>query len=179
MMRRLLAIIIAASCLLAATNPALTIGYDRKYLVVLRDGRAVGLCSGEASRVMGRRPVTAPALAVRIDGDKATFKEETGLVTMGTGCKSIAPSPIPRGTILVVDKLRSYGSDHFSIEAVTEPREGTLPGNDGKKEIGEPGIIRLIFTGKSPGVIMSAVEQWMRPFDSAREAREFSLTLAK
>lgn len=163
----------------ASDKDALKNRYDKKFLVVLREGLAVGLCSSPTRMPLGIEP---PTLPVKVSGDAASYREETGFRTMGSGCASIAPEPVSKGEILLVKRVWSHG-DHFNIVVVSQPREVERTAGAAyelKRKRTEVGFADLAFQSsnlKDADGVIALIDRWVKPFDDVADARIFAKTI--
>ena len=65
--------------------------YKGKYLLVLREGLAVGVCEGLPAVPAGN------SFDVRVTGDSVDFARQAGAGTGITGCGEMLPEPLHKG----------------------------------------------------------------------------------
>ncbi len=173
-------VLLAGARIILAQKNELKTRYDKKILVVLREGLAVGLCSAPSRG--GGPAIQPPELPVTIEGEAARFHEETGLRAMGTGCASIAPEPLLKGELLLVRRI--WFHDGVQIEVASQPHHvERTPGAayEIKRSHSEIGLAQLHFKSLSEKDAMSstaAISLWVRPFDSIADAAKFAAELS-
>jgi hypothetical protein len=152
--------------------------YEKKFAVAIREGLAVGLCSA----LNPRSPVVAhPILPVQIEGGSAVFHEETGIHAMGTGCVSVAPDPVAKGEMLLIQRI--WFHDGIHMEILSQPREVERTMGAAfelKRRRTELGLADLHFKGvneKDASSVISEIGAWIRAFDSKADAAAFAASL--
>jgi hypothetical protein len=150
--------------------------YKGKYLVVLREGLAVGMCADLPETPLGI------ALDVRISSESVEFQPQTGAGAGITGCGEIIPEPLHKGEIVFArfTWFRRLRGGYFTITVQNvlahqvKRREGAS-----RHEHLKYGRADLIFEtsdGKDYDAVGSLVEKWLRPFDTRAEAAHFGNT---
>lgn len=150
--------------------------YKGKYLVVLREGLAVGMCAD--------LPETPPgnALDVTIAGESVEFHPQTGFSAGMTGCGELIPEPLHKGEIVFAKFtwFRRLKGGYFTITVQNlaahqvKRREGAS-----RHEHLKYGRADLIFEpsdAKDNDAVAALVEMWLRPFDTRAEAARFGNT---
>jgi len=179
--RRWVAIVILVACSVCAfakdrATGELAQSYKGKFLVVMRDGLAVGTCEGyRPSPVSERVP---PTLHVEIDGDKVEYHAQTGITTQAHGCAAILPEPLLKGEVLYVRGVSTRGeslmlwAETLSLHQVDAERAH-------ERSHMEQGAAEFRFKiPKSAGVYYTQhlVETWLKPFDTRAQAAQFGNT---
>lgn len=98
-----LIIVCSANHLSAQAKKTVEDEYRKKFIVVLRDGLAVGLC-GEPRADWTTPP--KPVLTVTIDKGSAEYHEQHGSSVSMSGCTSVIPEPIRKGEVLKVESAK-------------------------------------------------------------------------
>jgi hypothetical protein len=145
--------------------------YSRRFLVVMREGLAVGVCSAP---VAGPR-VAPPELAVRISGDRSDYQLQSGATAMFSACREVVPEPLRRGEVLKASRAWAHGDTlHISVQNVSPHAVERVRGRSF-----ETGFADLRFALSKPKDLTSSadeIERWVKPFDSAEEAAKFGNT---
>src|SRR5690349_24244666 len=100
------------------TKRELAQGYKGKFLVVLREGLAVGACANHTG-TRGLFGTKMPELGVKITEDRAEYHEQTGFSAMSDECGAIMPEPLHKGEVLKVDSVYFRYGHNFAIVADT------------------------------------------------------------
>jgi len=162
--------------LFAADKRELEERYKGKYLVVLRDGLAVGMCADLPGVPPGN------ALDVRITFESVEFSPQAGVGTGMTGCGEIIPEPLHKGEIVFARYtwFRRLKGGFFTITVQTVSAHQVKRGGGGSRhESLKSGKADLIFeTGdtKDYDSIASLVDKWVRPFDTRAAAAQYGNT---
>ena len=150
--------------------------YKGKYLVVLREGLAVGVCAGLPGTPAGN------ALDVRITGESVEFQPQTGTSAGITGCGEIIPEPLHKGEIVFARfawfRRLKGGSFTITVQNVAPHQVKRVAGNSRHEHL-KYGRANLIFeTGDAKDYVGTAslVEMWLRPFDTRAEAAQHGNT---
>ena len=158
--------------LFAADKKELEERYKGKYLLVLREGLAVGMCEGRPEVPSGT------ALDVRITGDTVEFGRQASVGTGMTGCGEIIPEPLHKGEIVFAKYtwFRRLKGGYFTItvETVTPhqvKRSERASRHEGLK-FGKADLIFETRDAKDYDAVASMVETWLRPFDTRSEAAQ-------
>ena len=162
--------------LLAADKKELEERYKGKYLLVLREGLAVGMCEGRPEVPSGT------ALDVRITGDTAEFGRQASAGTGMTGCGEIIPEPLHKGEIVFAKYtwFRRLKGGYFTItvETVTPHQvrgSERVSRHEGLK-FGKADLIFETSDAKDYDAVASMVERWVRPFDTRSDAAQHGNT---
>jgi hypothetical protein len=150
--------------------------YKGKYLLVLREGLAVGVCEGRPEVPSGT------ALEVRITGDSVEFGAQAGAGTGITGCGEMIPEPLHKGEIVFARYtwFRRLRGGYFTITVQTvTPHQ--VKGSEGasrheRTKFGKADLIFETSDTKDYVDIASQVERWLRPFDTRAEAAHYGNT---
>lgn len=165
--------------LLPITKQELAQRYKGKFLVVLRDGLAVGACANHAV-ARGLFGTNMPGLAVRITEDKAEYHEQTGFSAMTDECGAILPEPLHKGEVLKVDSVYLRYGHNFTIAVDTLSPHAVERGvgayGHQSFEQGRADLIFLVSNHKDFDAAVALVETWVRVFDSQDEAAKFGNT---
>ena len=150
--------------------------YKGKYLLVLREGLAVGVCEGRPEVPSGT------ALDVRISGDSVEFGRQASAGTGLTGCGEMIPEPLHKGEIVLARYtwFRRLRGGYFTItvETVTphQARRNEHASRHGGLKIGKADLIFETNDAKDYDAAASMVETWLRPFDTRSEAAQYGNT---
>jgi len=150
--------------------------YKGKYLVVLGDGLAVGVCAN-----LTEMPV-ANALEVKISSESVDFHPQGGIGSGMTGCGEIIPEALHKGEIVFArfTWFRRRQGDYFTITVENlSPHQVTRGEGASQHEHPEYGRAEFIFETsdtKDYDAIASLVEKWLRPFDTRAEAAQYGNT---
>ena len=162
--------------LFAADKKELEERYKGKYLLVLREGLAVGICEGRPEVPSGT------GLDVRIAGDAVEFGREASLGTGMTGCGEIIPEPLHKGEIVFAKYtwFRRLKGGYFTItvETVTphQVRRSERASRQEHLKLGKADLIFETSDAKDYNAAASMVETWLRPFDTRSEAAQYGNT---
>jgi hypothetical protein len=160
----------------ATDKKDLTERYKGKYLVVLRQGLAVGMCADLAEIPLGN------ALDVTITGESAEFYPQTGASAGMTGCGEIIPEPLHKGEIVFAKFtwFRRLRGGYFTITVENlAPHQVKRGGGASRHEHLKYGRADLIFETSDPkdyDAVASLVEKWLKPFDTRAEAAQYGNT---
>lgn len=154
--------------------------YKENYLVVLRDGLSVGICS--TGKIWRFRPVI-----IFIDGDRIEFDKLIGIGKLGgrmgesgymadNGCGGFVPEALQKGEILHV-KTTHVADDDFSLTVETvSPHSITRGRGANEHESHEIGKAEIHFPyptkrGYDEGVAIA--DKWFKPLDTLEAAASF------
>ena len=173
-----LAVLLLSLCLplFATDKKDLIERYKAKYLVVLRQGLAVGTCADLPEIPLGN------ALDVRITGESAEFYPQTGASAGVTGCGEIIPEPLHKGEIVLAKFtwFRRLRGGYFTITVENlVPHQVKRGREESRHEHLKYGRANLIFETSDPkdyDAVASLVEKWLKPFDTRAEAAHFGNT---
>jgi hypothetical protein len=160
----------------ATDKKDLTERYKGKYLVVLRQGLAVGTCVDLVEIPLGN------ALDVTINGESVEFHPQTGASVGVTGCQEIIPEPLHRGEIVFAKFtwFRRLRGGYFTITVENlAPHQVKRGRSESRHEHLKYGRADLIFETSDPkdyDAVASLVEKWIRPFNTRTEAAQFGNT---
>jgi hypothetical protein len=150
--------------------------YKGKYLVVLQEGLAVGVCADLPTVPSGI------AFDVRITGESAEFSPQTGASAGMTGCGEIIPEPLHKGEIVFARYtwFRRLKGGFFTITVQTvSPHQVKRSEGASRHEHLKYGKADLIFETsdtKDYDAVAALVEKWVRPFDTRAEAAQYGNT---
>jgi hypothetical protein len=150
--------------------------YKGKYLVVLRDGLAVGMCAD----LPGAPP--GIALDVRIVGDSVDFGPQGGVAAGITGCGDIVPEPLHKGEIVFAKytwfRRMKGGFFTITVQSVTphQVKRGEGKSRHERLKYGKADLIFEAGDNKDYDAIAALVEKWVRPFDTRAEAAQHGNT---
>jgi hypothetical protein len=173
-----LAVLLLSLCLpvFATDKKDLTERYKGKYLVVLREGLAVGMCSDLPEIPSGN------ALDVTITGEAVDFYPQTSATAAMTGCGEIIPEPLHKGEIVLAKFtwFRRLRGGYFTITVQNlAPHQVKGGGDASRHEHLKYGRADLIFEtsdAKDYDSVAALVEKWLKPFDTRAEAAQFGNT---
>jgi hypothetical protein len=173
-----LTLLLLSLCLpaFATDKNDLTDRYKGKYLVVLRDGLAVGMCAD--------LPETPPgnALDVIITGESAEFHPQTGASAGITGCGEIIPEPLHKGEVVLArfTWFRRLRGGYFTITvqnfAPHQVKRGRGPSRHEHLKYGRADLIFETSDPEDYDAVAALVEKWLRPFNTRAEAAQFGNT---
>jgi hypothetical protein len=173
-----LAVLLLPLCLpvFATDKKDLSERYKGKYLVVLREGLAVGMCADLPEIPLGN------ALDVRITGESAESRPQTGMSAAMTGCGGIIPEPLHKGEVVLArfTWFRRLRGGYFTItvENLSAHQVERGVGTSGHQRL-KYGRANLIFEtddAKDYDSVASLVEKWLKPFDTHAAAAQFGNT---
>jgi hypothetical protein len=150
--------------------------YKGKYLVVLREGLAVGMCADLPEVPLGN------ALDVGITGESVEFHPQTGTTAAMTGCGEIIPEPLHKGEIVLArfTWFRRLKGGYFTITVQNvSAHQVKARGGAPRHEHLKYGRANLIFEtddAKDYDSVASLVEEWLKPFQTRAEAAQFGNT---
>jgi hypothetical protein len=150
--------------------------YKGKYLVVLREGLAVGVCPYLPAIPSGN------ALEVRIAGESVEFHPQTGTSAAVTGCGEIVPRPLHKGEIVFArfTWFRRLRGGYFTITVQNlTPHQVKRRRGASRHERLKYGRADLIFEtrdAKDYDAVASLVEKWVKPFPTRAAAAQFGNT---
>jgi hypothetical protein len=150
--------------------------YKGKYLVVLREGLAVGMCADLPEVPLGN------ALDVRIIGESVGFYPQTGTSAAMTRCGVIIPEPLHKGEIVFARFawFRRLRGGYFTITVQNlTPHQVKRSESGSRHEHVKYGRANLIFETSEPknyAAVASIVEKWLKPFNTRTEAAQFGNT---
>jgi hypothetical protein len=176
--------------LLALDRDELIDRYNKKFVVVLRDGLAIGICSvrdrrfGDVApplrdRRFGDVAPPLPTLAVRIVGGEAEYHEQTGTSASIAQCESVVPEPLRPGEVLQVRKAWLRGKEFWLWVVNVSPHQierGIGAFSHGRLERGAAELRFQLDNPKDYDSAVAIVDAWLRTFSSAEEAAEFGNT---
>lgn len=167
--------ILAASAGFAFDKKTTEQRYTGKYLVVLREQLAVGIC-GDAPDVEFR-----PVLVV-IDGDHVKFDKKTralkfaGVMSDGTICHNWLPESLHHGEVLRVKSV-VVQDDNFALTVETiSPHSITRGQGENQHGSRETGVAEIHFQYPAKRDYDAAVanaDKWVKPFDTLEAAEQF------
>jgi hypothetical protein len=183
-----LLLLLSALAASAIEKAELQAAYKGKYVVVLRDGLAVGTCARHPETGRGFLGVKVPkaSLAVHIDGKKAEYRDQVdpwyvaAVDIHETGCGLVMPEPLHRGEVLHIEAVGFYRSRYFiiSVENVaphqTERGMGALAHRS--FETARASLIFTTSTPKNLDSVAADIALWLKPFETADAAAQFGNT---
>lgn len=153
--------------------------YKGKYLVVLRDGLAVGTCGEHPADTGFHGHATTLPLRVKITGDTANYKPDAGFGAGLTGCGEMIPDPIHKGEVL---RVRSVGFHKGGLMIIAE----TVNAHQVDRGVGafghqsyEQAAAELVFMDCDPSdtdACQAHVDRWVKVFETSDEAANFGNT---
>jgi hypothetical protein len=167
---------------LALDKKDLQAEYHKKFVVVLKDGLAVGVCAARRQALLrtgmgGNAPVSMP---VWITKSGATYKAGTGIGAGFSGCRELVPQSIRKGEVLAVDRTFFYrGRDFTLVVADLSPGEIEVRPKSSRRRAYERGTAEFRFKvedAKDYDAIAALVAQWVKVFDSKEAAAQFANT---
>ncbi len=166
----------------AQTKSQLKERYDKKFLVVLRDGLAVGICEHTPYNTARHRYLyTGSPLTVRLTGDQAEYHTQAGVrASLDFACGKIIPQPLHRGEVLRVRRVSPHGEEfRINVEAIF--RRDVAPGRKAQDEHEkywvEDADLRFVGKADAPDATAALVDKWVKVFDTPDEAAKFGNTI--
>ena len=154
----------------------LTERYKGKFLLVLREGLAVGTCEGSPGVPAGN------ALEVRINPDSVEFGQQANAGTGITGCDEIIPEALHKGEIVFAKYtwFRRLKGGYFTITVLTvtphQVKGGERASRHERLKYGKADLIFETSDAKDYDAVAALVETWLRPFDTRAEAAQYGNT---
>jgi hypothetical protein len=150
--------------------------YRDKFVVVMREGLAIGVCEGHPAE-RGLFGENVPSATITVDGDQADVRGHDLMAPKG--CGRITTEPVRKGEVLAVRHVAIHsGQLMMNVENVSphaiERGVGVL-----RHETFERGSAFIKFrlpSGKDYDTALAVIEGWMKPFDSQEEAAKFGNT---
>ncbi len=175
------------ACLIAAllgppgrketTKDVLKHTYDHKYLVVLREGLAVGVCARRA-REGYSSSTDLPKIIVYISGNSVQLESPGKFsLLMPENCETVAPSPIHSGQILVVKGSHVVGGElRLSVETVSINESRPVnPLFRSDSEANRAAEFRFkLRDADNYSECVRQVEGWVKVFASPQDAESFN-----
>jgi hypothetical protein len=152
--------------------------YKGKFVVVLREGLAVGICARQ--RVAG--PLTghqmAVPLAVRISGKTADYKTSAGVAAGLLGCDEIVPEPVHKGEVLQVKDIHLSKRGMGMVVDTVSPHQISRGVGAFAHQTYEQGEASLGFMdcGGPTEECQAQIEKWLKVFETQDEAAKFGNT---
>jgi len=173
-----LAVVLLPLCLpvFATDKKDLSERYKGKYLVVLREGLAVGMCADLPEIPLGN------ALDVIITGESAESHPQTGVSAGMTGCGEIIPEPLHKGEVVLVRStwFRRLRGGYFTITvenlSAHQVKWGVGARAHQHLKYGRANLIFETDEAKDYDSVASLVEKWLKPFDTHAAAAQFGNT---
>lgn len=177
-------LVLSSAPLIALDKKELSERYKGKYLVVMRDGLAVGICgehsANDRSDIYSNPAGTIPpALKVKVSGDTADYKRDAGFGATLSGCGEVIPEPLHKGEVVRV-LSDGFHKGMFLIEV------GTISAHQVDRGVGalehssyEQAWANLWFTDCTPDgadTCQAKVEKWVKVFDTQDDAAKFGNT---
>jgi hypothetical protein len=161
--------LVAVALLLALPRPGidrreLEKRYDHKYLVVQREGIAVGVCATEPQAVYQ---------GVRIDGDQVKLEDRYNFF-----CNVVTPEPIHTGEVVkVIDHPLIYsGALELKVQSVSPHAvtRGIAANEHESPEVGKAEIHFKLPVKKDYDGLGAIIDRWLKAFDTLDEAAAFA-----
>jgi len=164
-----LILVLSPLALSAAEKEALNKRYSGRFLVVMKEGLAVGICNVPAGQ---RRPLAPSDLLVRIAAGRSDYQAQSGASATASGCSTVEPEPLEKGEVLKVKRVYSRGDEfHILVQNVSPHR---VEGEAGTSlEIGFADLRFKLSEPKDLEASAGEIEKWVKPFQSAEEAAKF------
>jgi hypothetical protein len=143
--------------------------YNHKYMVVLKPGLAVGLCSEGSFGV---------SLMVKVESERTDYSNQGWHLPGCTG-ERVQPGPLHPGEVLYVFKAVPFGGELKLNVRNVSPHAVTRGVGAFQHESLEKGAAELRFKLPDRSDFSSAdpiVEQWLKPFNSQEQAAQFGNT---
>jgi len=153
--------------------------YRKKFVVVLREGLAVGICSSRSGPAgnYGGIAFAFPYLSITVTGNEAKFKL-FGLTD--PTCGTVIEEPVHKGEVLKITKA-SLHDERLSLEVETVNPHSIQRGVGAfAHESLENGTAAINFfiaeSGKDSESVTPTPDAWLKPFDTAQDASKFGNT---
>lgn len=182
-MKTILALLIAITSVSAFSSEKkdLVEQYKGKFLVVMRDGLAIAICSNQETTMV--RPMVE-----LIDGDSVEYDKKSALMKFAlampqdqydTTCQDIAQEPLRKGEVLLVRHVRvAHHRLNLYVRAIS-PHSITRGKGAFQHESLERGAAVLAFQQPDPrdiNSVTSVVNAWVKSFDTEGEAAQIGNT---
>lgn len=169
--------------LIALDKKEMSERYKGKYLVVVRNGLAVGICAqhsaNDTSAGVNPAGLPPPPLRVMISGDTADYKAYAGVGAALVGCGEVSPEPLHKGEVLRVTYDGFHKGGFFlNVGTVSAHQVDRGIGGMEHSSYEQAGAI-LRFTdcnADDADACQSQVEKWVKVFDSQDDAAKFGNT---
>ncbi len=164
----LLAIVVSASAL-ALDEKEFKARYAGKYLVAIKDGLAVGICSGHRGGETGMR--------VDLDYSNARVHQSRAFEILDPDeCRGASPEPIHVGEVLKIRHLAIHrGNIRVFVENVS-PHAITRGRGAFQHESYEGGRAILAIHAPDDQTAAGILDHWVKPFSTAEEAAKYGNT---
>jgi hypothetical protein len=150
--------------------------YRNKFVVVIREGLAIGVCEGHPA-TRGLLGEQIPSATITVDGDQADMRGHDFIAP--SGCGRVTTEPVRKGEVLAVRHVAIHsGQLMINVENVSLHAIERGVGAMGHEtfERGSAFIKFKLPSGKNYDAALAVVENWMKPFDSHEEAAQFGNT---
>ena len=173
------AIALAAVSSFAVDKKGLTERYKDKYLVVMRDGLVLAICSEQPGRPAYEVRVTQPGADTSKQGLAAgltRFGRTSGLDQTSDDCVA-TPEPVQKGEVLKSSRSAIFGGWlHIWVESVS-PHSVTRGVGAFQHESHERPAATVMFSLKGGyDEAGELADRWLKPFDTQEEAAKFGNT---
>lgn len=157
---------LATSSVAADKNKSFTERYKGKYLLVLKEGLAFGVC--EDHETDPDTKIGLPTLTVTISGDTVEYHRQTSFFEVNGGCGAINSQALHKGEVLKVLDARVSRGDYFII-AETAPHQLERGEGAFAHETAEIGGIGFRFKAVNPEEVVSSIAQWVKVIDTPQD----------
>jgi len=142
--------------------------YDGKYLVVLKEGLAVGICENHETHA-GSITDGYPSLPNKLQDGRAEYHRETRFIAVGlSGCGAVNPQPIHKGELVrVVRVVVSRGYYVAHIESLPHQVERGLGASAHQSE--DVGRAGLAINTTSADEAEQTLDHWLKVFNGGRD----------
>lgn len=154
--------------------------YRKKFVVVLKQGLAVGICSSRSGSAgnYGGIAFAFPYLSITISGDQTNLQDFNSR-NIDTTCGRVMQEPVHPGEVLKVAKVSVHGEE-LSLQLETVNAHSVQRGIGAfAHESLENGTATLNFSAPKSGdlsAIIPTVDAWLKPFDDGQDAAKFGNT---
>jgi hypothetical protein len=167
-------VLLAGAALAALEKNEVEQRYEKKFLVVVREGLAVGTC---AERQQGPAPL--PVLTVKVRGEEAEFHTQSGASAFLSNCGAIVPEPLKKGEVLRVRGVSLHGHEvRIFVETVSLHQVDRARGASEHHSYQQGAAdLRFVTANEDDATaITGLVEGWVKVFDSQDDAAKFGNT---
>lgn len=150
--------------------------YRKKFVVVLQEGLAVGICSSRPGPAgnYGGIMFAFPYLEITVSGNQPKFN----VSDLDSTCGTVIEEPVHKGEVLEVTKVSLHGAKlKIEVETVSphSVQRGVGAFAHESLEKGTAGI-DFVAANKDPSSVIPTVNTWLKPFGTAEDAAKFGNT---
>jgi hypothetical protein len=152
----------------------LKLRWDKKYIVVLREGLAAGICGAKPNN--GMTTNVDATLEVRISGDTADYKPGTTFGATLAGCRQIVPQQLHKGEVLFVRGVGFHKGVLMILAETTNAHQVDRGVGAFEHQSYERAVTELRFSGCEHDGCQEEVEKWVKVFDTQQDAVKYANT---